>query len=86
MKINLIFTTNRAKGDRSQFHLLEEATISSSQSNEDLSPLNMDLMGDLQDVIFRNCYTVSDETNNKATSHSSKVNEFKKSIIKELIK
>ncbi|XKL60307.1 hypothetical protein PGB90_001323 [Kerria lacca] len=72
---DLKLSSSGAKGDRSQFHLLEEATISSSQSNEDLSPLNMDLMGDLQDVIFRNCYTVSDETNNKATSHSSKLPE-----------
>lgn len=33
----------------------------------------MDLMGDLQDVIFRNYYTVADENDNKSSVHRSKV-------------
>ncbi len=64
----------RADGDRPQFHLLAEAA--SSQSNEDLSPINMDLLGDLQDVIFRNYYTVSDENDNTATVHRFKVTKL----------
>lgn len=71
----IIFSLNftfRSSEDRSQFHLLEDTTLSSSQSN-DFSPLNMDLMGDLQDVIFRNYYTVPDENDNKSTVYRSKV-------------
>lgn len=33
----------------------------------------MDLMGDLQDVIFRNYHTVADENDNKSTVHRLKV-------------
>lgn len=71
--MRLLTLFNRSSGDRSQFHLLEDAPLSSSQSNEELSPLNMDLMGDLQDVIFRNYHTVADENDNKSTVHRLKV-------------
>ena len=61
--------TRRTIDDKSQFHLLEKQPNSSSPiSDDEFSPLNMDLMGDLQDVIFRNFYTVSSESDGASPS------------------
>ncbi|XP_065211739.1 DENN domain-containing protein 1B-like [Planococcus citri] len=54
--------------DKSQFHLLEKPNSSSPGSDDDFSPMNMDLMGDLQDVIFRNFYTISSESDGASPS------------------
>lgn len=65
-----------SNGERSQFQLLENGSKTMSVSSDDLSPpkLNqIDLMDDLHDVIFRNLYTKSDENDNTAVFHRSKV-------------
>lgn len=60
------FNSSSTNADRSQFHLLEGGVQTASQSIEDLPSLNIDLMDDLKDVIFRNYHTRSNENDNTA--------------------
>lgn len=65
--LSLIMDAYRIIDERSQFSLLPVPDSSSAVSYEDLSSLNMDLMDDLQDVIFRNYHTTMNGANDSAS-------------------